>query len=112
MRRREFLKGSSAIVVAGAVPALFVASTPLAANARSFRRGRFHSLANYRECIGTWFYVLDHSWKRVMLIEVHEHAVSFASLDLPTMVRPSYWASTKLQPMRFSTEPMLIFADA
>ena len=78
MRRREFLKGSSAIVVAGAVPALFVASTPLAANARSFRRRRFHSLANYRKCIGTRFYVLDHSWKRVMLIEVREHAVSDA----------------------------------
>ena len=76
LQRREFLKAGSIIVASGAVPALLVAGMPRTADARRLRRGQIHSLANYRDCIGTWFYVRDESWKRVQLIEVREHIIS------------------------------------
>jgi hypothetical protein len=76
MQRREFLRAGSVIVAASAVPVLLVASMPLTADARRRRRGQIHSLANYRDCIGTWFYVRDESWKRVKLVEVREHIIS------------------------------------
>ena len=76
MQRREFLKGGWALIAAGAFPALLVASAPLTANARWSRRGQNHSLANYLDCIGTWFYVRDGRWKRVQLVEVIEHTVA------------------------------------
>jgi hypothetical protein len=77
MRRREFLKGGSAIVAAGALPALLLVGAPSAAVARRFRRApQIHRLSEYRECIGTWFYIRDESWRPLELIEVSEHASS------------------------------------
>jgi hypothetical protein len=67
------------MVAAGAVPALLLASAPLTSHARSFRRRQVvHSLADYRECVGTWFSIHDESWKRVRLINVREHPFSDA----------------------------------